>query len=59
MRALVPPLQAELARSGGNDGRAGVVVGSHHDHALGEAVYIRVRQTLESFCHAGGAVMAR
>jgi transposase-like protein len=38
--ALVPSLQARPARSGRNDGRAGIVAGTNHDHASGKALYI-------------------
>jgi hypothetical protein len=36
--ALVPALQAELSRSGGNDGRARVGSRPHDDPALGAAL---------------------
>lgn len=49
MRSMVPALQAQLARSGRNDGRAGLVASSHDDFAMGKALCSGVRQALESF----------
>ena len=54
MCSLVPALQAQPARSGRDDGRAGFVARSHDDPALGEALYARVRQTLEPLCTPAG-----
>jgi hypothetical protein len=36
----------------------GFVAGSHDDPALGEALYARVRQTLEPHCYACGSLVA-
>jgi transposase-like protein len=46
--ALVPSLQAKSVRFGRNHGRAGIVAGTHHDYALGKALYAEVLQVLES-----------
>jgi hypothetical protein len=58
MRAVVPALQAKLSRLGGNDGRAWVAAGAHHDHALGAPLRTGVREALEPLCPAGWGVMA-
>jgi transposase-like protein len=51
---LVPSLQAQPARFGRDDGRAGIVAGTHHDHALGKALYAGVRQRWNRFGIATG-----
>src|ERR1700732_4779054 len=58
VRALVSSVQAEPARSGGDDGRARPVDGAYDDHALGAALRPGVRETLATVCPGGWPVMA-
>src|SRR3984893_4013367 len=58
VRALVSSVQAEPARSGGDDGRARPVDGAYDDHALGAALRPGVRETLAPVCPGGRPVMA-
>src|SRR3984893_15527450 len=58
VRALVPSLQAQSARLGGDDGRAQPVDGAYDHHALGAALRPGVRETLAPVCPGGRPVMA-
>src|ERR1700731_4771020 len=58
VRALVSSVQAEPARSGGDDGRARPVDGAYDDYALGAALRTGVRETLETDCPGGRPVVA-
>lgn|GEM_PF-4194304 len=54
MRALVPALQAQLSRSGRDDGRTRALSCSHHYPSLGSPVCARVHQTVEPFGKSAG-----
>src|SRR5258706_16306082 len=58
VRALVPSIQAEPARPGGDDGRARPVDGAYDHYALGAALRTGVRETLETVCPGSRPVMA-
>ena len=54
MRALVPSVQTEPARAGGDDGRVWPVPGTYDHSALGPALYSGVREALAPICLAVG-----
>src|SRR5260370_29397448 len=58
VRALVSSIQAQSARSGGDDGRAWPVDGAYDHYALGAALRTGVRETLATICPGGRPVLA-
>ena len=50
VRALVPSVQAQPARPGRDDGRAGPVAGTYDHHAMGPALHAGVREALAPVC---------
>ena len=58
VRALVPSVQTEPARPGGDDGRAWPVAGTYDHHAMGAALHAGVREALAPICPCSWSVVA-